>query len=622
MESISKSTRDPSSQSNPHEISISHVDFDLRIDFPTKSVKGHADLTLKVHDSNATKLILDATTLKINSATDLSDNETLKVSVSELNKILGHAVTIDLGKKPTSDPKIRVFFESSPESSALQWFEPAQTLGKKHPYMFSQCQAIHARALIPCQDSPSVKFTFTAKVSIPKPLRALVGAILTKEETEGDLNVYHYEQKIPIPSYLFAIAAGDISYVDLSPRIRAYCEEGDLERVKYEFEPSESYLQAAEKCLTPYEWTRYDMLVLPPSFPYGGMENPCLTFLSPTIIAGDRSLMNVTIHEMTHSWIGNLVTNTSWSHFWLNEGINTYFERRVGAEIYGESSLHLATLEGYKDLENYVNMMGKEHPYTVLVTDLEGIDPDDTFSTLYYEKGYLLCLYLQELLGLDFMLFFFKEYVKQFRLKAITTTDFCDLLKAKVQEKFPADGLDKLKNVDWDGWFNKPGVAPQLPKFDHTEYNTIKELATKYYDNIDNLESLSSHHELSAGNWHTTKILIFFDILGEKITAEGKKLSESSLDWLDKQHNFSNRNAEISCKWFQLCITQGYTKVDGKIEGFLTTIGRMKFVKPLFRALIGAGRNDFAKTIYEKNKASKHSLETKLVGELLGIKSE
>ena len=620
----SKSPIDVSSLSNPHEVSISHMDLDLHIDFPTKSVRGYADLTLKIQDpDHSTKLVLDVTTLKIKSVTDLSDNQALKTSLAEPNKILGTAFTIELGKKYTESdkPKLRIAFETVPEATALQWLDPSQTLGKKHPYMFSQCEEIHARSLIPCQDTPAVKFTFTAKVSVPKPLRALIGGILIKEETDGELNVYHYEQKIPIPSYLFAIAGGDISYVDISPRIRAYSEEGYLERAKFEFEPAEKFIQVAEELLTPYEWTRYDLLILPPSFPFGGMENPCLTFLSPTIIAGDRSLINVMIHELTHSWIGNLVTNINWSHFWLNEGINVYHERRVAAAIYGEESLHLASLEGLKALESYVKIIGENHPFSVLITNLEGIDPDEAFSVLYYEKGYFLCLYLEQLLGLDFMKSFFKEYVKTFRLKSVTTDDFLTLLKAKVQEKFSVDGLEKLKQVDWDGWFHKPGIIPQLPKLDYTEYNVVKALATEYFNNLGSLEKLASHEELSSGNWHTIKVLIFFDIVGEMVKSEKKKIDESVFDWLDNKHKFSDRNAEIACKWFQLCITQGYTKVDAKIEAFLTTIGRVKFVKPLFKALVEAGRIDFAKRIYEKNKGSKHSLELKLIGDMLAVKS-
>ena len=623
METLSKVPKDVSSQSNPHEISISHMDLDILIDFPNKSVKGHADLTLKIQDPNSTRLVLDVTTLKIKSVTDLSDNQALKTSLAEPNKILGTAFTIELGKKYTESdkPKLRIAFETVPEATALQWLDPSQTLGKKHPYMFSQCEEIHARSLIPCQDTPAVKFTFTAKVSVPKPLRALIGGILIKEETDGELNVYHYEQKIPIPSYLFAIAGGDISYVDISPRIRAYCEEGYLEQSKYEFEPADKLLQAAEELLTPYEWIRYDVLVLPPSFPFGGMENPCLTFLSPTLLAGDRSLINVMIHEMTHSWIGNLVTNANWSHFWLNEGINVYYERRVGAALYGDDHLQLASIEGLKDLEGYVKGIGEQHPYSVLVTNLEGIDPDDAYSSLYYEKGYFLCLYLEQLLGLEFMGYFFKEYVKTFRLKSITTDNFLDLLKAKVQEKFPEDGLEKLKQVDWDGWLYKPGVLPQQPKLDYTEYNVVKALATEYFNNLDNPEKLASHEELSSGKWETIKVLLFFEVFGELVKNDKKKISESTLDWLDNKYKFSDRNAEIACKWFQLCITQGYTKVDAKIEAFLTTIGRMKFVRPLFKALTDSGRTDFAKSIYEKNKGSKHSLELKLIGDMLAVKA-
>lgn len=618
-QNLSINQKDSSSHSNPEEISISHVDFNLRVDFKTKTIGGYADLTLQINDPTRSKLILDITTLKIESVTDLSDGKPLKYSFSELNKILGYALTIELARSYSDleKPKIRIVFATAPEASALQWLEPSQTLGKKHPYMFSQCEEIHARSLIPAQDTPGVKFTFSAKIAVEKPLRALLGGILVKEESEGDFNVFYYEQKIPISSYLFAVAAGDISYVDISPRIRVYSEEGYLEKSKYEFEPAEQFLKTAEDILTPYEWTRYDMLVLPPSFPFGGMENPCLTFLSPTVLAGDRSLVSVVIHEMTHSWIGNLVTNATWSHFWINEGINVYHERKVIEEIYGESVYNLEVLQGLKKLEAYIRNIGEKHPFTILVTNLEGIDPDDAFSPLYYEKGFFLCLYLEQLFGREFMKYFFKEYVKEFRLQAITSNDFYDFLKEKVEEKLLEEGLEKLKKVDWDAWFHQPGCLPQPPKLEYKDYTAVKELAQKFFENLDNIEKLAGHDELVAGKWPTVKVVLFFEVLAELIRAEKKKIDTKALDWLDQQYKFSDRNAEIACKWFELCILQGYTGVDAKLEQFLTTIGRMKFVKPLFAGLVQAGRLEFAKSIYNKNVGFKHSLEIKLIGDLL-----
>ncbi|MEE6519831.1 hypothetical protein FKM82_017582, partial [Ascaphus truei] len=214
---------------------------------------------------------------------------------------------------------VGICYETSPKSSALQWLTPEQTAGKKHPYLFSQCQATHCRTIVPCQDAPSVKFTYYCQVSIPKELVALMSAI-----NDGDIpdpedckrKIYRFRQNVPIPSYLIALVVGAVEGRKLGPRTVVWTEKELMDASAYEFAETEKMLKHAEDLVGPYVWERYDLLILPPSFPYGGMENPCLTFVTPTVLAGDRSLASVIAHEISHSWTGNLVTNKTWEHFW------------------------------------------------------------------------------------------------------------------------------------------------------------------------------------------------------------------------------------------------------------------------------------------------------------------
>lgn len=311
-------------------------------------------------------------------------------------------ISLPIALSKNQEVVIEISFETSPKSSALQWLTPEQTSGKEHPYLFSQCQAIHCRAILPCQDTPSVKLTYSAEVSVPKELVALMSAIRDGEAPDPEdpsRKIYRFSQKVPIPCYLIALVVGALESRQIGPRTLVWSEKEQVEKSAYEFSETESMLKIAEDLGGPYVWGQYDLLVLPPSFPYGGMENPCLTFVTPTLLAGDKSLSNVIAHEISHSWTGNLVTNKTWDHFWLNEGHTVYLERHICGRLFGEKFRHFHALGGWGELQNSIKTFGDTHPFTKLVVDLTNVDPDVAYSSVPYEKGFALLFYLEQLLG-------------------------------------------------------------------------------------------------------------------------------------------------------------------------------------------------------------------------------
>uniref|UniRef100_A0A2I3H787 Leukotriene A4 hydrolase n=1 Tax=Nomascus leucogenys TaxID=61853 RepID=A0A2I3H787_NOMLE len=396
------------------------------------------------------------------------NGQEVKYALGERQSYKGSPMEISLpiALSKNQEIVIEISFETSPKSSALQWLTPEQTSGKEHPYLFSQCQAIHCRAILPCQDTPSVKLTYTAEV--------------------------------PIPCYLIALVVGALESRQIGPRTLVWSEKEQVEKSAYEFSETESMLKIAEDLGGPYVWGQYDLLVLPPSFPYGGMENPCLTFVTPTLLAGDKSLSNVIAHEISHSWTGNLVTNKTWDHFWLNEGHTVYLERHICGRLFGEKFRHFNALGGWGELQNSVKTFGETHPFTKLVVDLTDVDPDVAYSSVPYEKGFALLFYLEQLLGgPEIFLGFLRAYVEKFSYKSITTDDWKDFLYSYFKDK-----VDVLNQVDWNAWLYSPGLPPIKPNYDMTLTNACIALSQRWIIakeddlnsfNATDLKDLSSH---------------------------------------------------------------------------------------------------------------------------------
>ncbi|MEP7271502.1 MAG: M1 family aminopeptidase/hydrolase, partial [Acidobacteriota bacterium] len=394
---MSTVARDVHSYSNPDKVKVTHVDLDLEVLFDRKVLKGTATHRLErvAASAAAPALLLDTRGLVIEKAETSSDGTTFQpaeFSLGTANAILGAPLEIKL---PAAATTVRVTYESTPGAAGLQWLEPPQTAGKKHPYLFTQSEPILARSWIPLQDTPGVRQTYAARIRTPVGLRAVMSA-------ENDPNAapngeYRMRMTQAIPSYLIALAVGDIAFRSLGQRTGVYAEPSVVDAAAREFADTEKMVETGEKLYGPYRWERYDILVLPPSFPLGGMENPRLTFATPTVIAGDKSLVSLIAHELAHSWSGNLVTNATWSDFWLNEGFTTYFERRIIEEVYGRPRAEMEAVLGRQDLERELKEMDDRDE--LLVVDLAGRDPDDGLTHVPYEKGALFLRQLEETWG-------------------------------------------------------------------------------------------------------------------------------------------------------------------------------------------------------------------------------
>lgn len=514
---------------------------------------------------------------------------------------------------PNETTEIQIDYETTEKCTAIQWLEPSQTAGKVHPYLFTQCQAIHCRSILPCQDTPGVKMTYNASVKVPDGMTALMSAVPAGKTQD----VFAFEQKIAIPSYLLALAVGEIVGVKVGPRSTVWSEPSVVNQAAWEFEETEDFVSAGESFLTPYCWGVYDLLVLPASFPYGGMENPCLTFVTPTLLAGDRTLVDVVAHEIAHSWMGNLVTTKNWEHFWLNEGFTVFIERKITSRIGGEAVRCFNAIIGLQHLKDSVDhLCSSGHPeYTCLCPKLEGVDPDDVFSSVPYEKGFNLLFYLEKLVGGPAVFEpFVKAYVIEYSHKvmifnqAITTAEFKSFLFSYFTRFENGAKIALLEGVDWDSWFHKPGMPPIDNQFDRELVKDCEHLVEQWTKAIE-----------PTVDWNvmnTNQRVMFFDLLISKAP-----LSLPTLASLNTKYTLSaNNNAEVKFKWQSLCLASGDTSIFPHVIQFITGVGRMKFVRPLYRALFACkGGQDLARQTFIKHRTFYHPICANMVAKDLGV---
>jgi len=551
--------KDIHSFGNPDESRVRHVELDLTVDFDKKKLRGAATLAL---EPAGRRLVLDTRELNVQRVNGSAAGFRLGGSV----KHLGAPLEIELAAGTRS---VLIEYETSPEASGLQWLSPAQTAGKRHPFLFSQSQAIHARSWIPLQDSPGVRVSYSARIHAPVPLNALMSAARVRDG--------HFHLAQPVPAYLIALAVGDVKFQAVSGRCGVWAEPVTLPKASREFEDVERMVAAAEKLYGPYRWGRYDILVLPPSFPFGGMENPRLTFATPTVIAGDRSLVALISHELAHSWSGNLVTNATWRDFWLNEGFTTYIERRIQEEIYGRRRSEMEFAVEVDELA--IEMKGLSPGDQKLAIDLAGRDPDDGTTQVPYVKGALMLRGLEEKYGREKFDKFVREYFDRFAFQSITTEQFLD----ELNRAFPGENVDR--------WLHEPGLPADAPKvrFD--------------------FESTPSKR------WVTQEWLHWLRSMPEGTPAA--KLAEIDASW-----DLTNSgNSEIAAAWLLMAIRAEYVPAMPRLEQFLVEVGRRKFVKPLFEALVKtqAGRKR-AEAIYRKARPGYHPITQTTVDAILAGK--
>jgi leukotriene-A4 hydrolase len=561
-----------------------HIHLNWTIDFAQKSIVGHIDLTLVVLQACDT-IILDSRDIIVSSVT--SSGQSLPHSFGQEHAALGvplHITVQSLFLRAGDTVEIRVNYRTTARSPALQWLEPSQTAGGQHPYLFSQCQAIHCRSLAPLQDSPSVKATYSSTVTVPASMRALMSAVCsnldgrTPSSGAQDTISFCFEQKIPVPSYLIAIVVGDLAFADIGPRSRVWSEPGQLQAAASEFAETERFLQLGEELLTPYVWGRYDLLLLPPSFPYGGMENPCLTFVTPTLLAGDRSLVGVVAHEIAHSWTGNLVTAATWEHFWLNEGFTVMIERKILGKMYGESRFSFEALEGRHSMKNSVDAYGCEHCFTQLVPSLDGIDPDDAFSSIPYEKGFNFLNFLQEAVGgAKYFDPWLKQWVTDQAYKSVTTNDFITHFTSFFKHADVGPQVDRamFEAFDWGAWLLKPGMPDddQMPILDKSEAAAAETLAAQLLDPSIPVDSDAMK------SWFSGQICHMLDVL-----LTSKRMTRAHFLVVDTAYALScHSNSEIRFRSLRLGLQCGAEEVLGSALKFVTSQGRMKYIRPLYR---------------------------------------
>ena len=590
---------DPHSYSRPEEAVTRHLDLILKVDFHTKILTGKA--RWKIDHKNASRIIFDTKDLNIQktSITDHNGGEKeTKFSLSKPDELLGQALTVNI--EPTTE-YVTIEYTTSPASGALLWLSKDQTSGKQLPFLFTQGQAIYTRSWIPCQDSPGIRFTYKATVSVPPGHLALMSAKNPQEKTVD--GVYEFDMELPIPPYLMALAVGDLVYEPISKRCGVYAEPDMSDRAFIEFEGTEAMIKATEALYGPYPWGMYDILVLPPSFPFGGMENPRLTFVTPTIIAGDRSLVSLIAHELAHSWSGNLVTNATWDDFWLNEGVTTYIERRIMEAVNGKDYADMLAEIGYQDLEFDVQDLGPQSPMTHLKLTLKGKDPDEGSNDIAYEKGAYFLTLLEQTAGRERFDEFLKLYFSTFRFKTITTAEFITFLNKNLIEKYSIA-------VNIEPWINGPGIPENCPRMHSQRFERVNA-------SIQNLKSgerpsLASVREWSAHEW------IHF------IRHLPKNLDDAMMKRLDYSYNFSDsENAEIQAAWYELAIQNGYSQnILPQIEAFLVKVGRRKFLVPIYRAFMSRGQKAIAEKIYAKARPGYHAVSSGTIDKILDWKAD
>jgi aminopeptidase N len=599
-QALTMKANDVHSFAKPQEAVVTHLEWDADVNFETKIITAKASLTIKKSD-DAEKIILDIKDLQIDRVTLGTEEDKVDFQIGDEKAHMGRPLTIRLEK---NTELVNIYYKTSPTAEAVQWLSPVQTAGKTSPFLFTQSQAILARSWVPIQDSPGIRFTYNATVQVPQGLLALMSAENPKEKSiDGK---YSFTMKQPIPAYLLALAVGDVTYQSISNRSGVYAEPSVIEKAAYEFGELESMIQAAESLYGKYQWEVYDIIVLPPSFPFGGMENPRLTFATPTILAGDRSLTSLVAHELAHSWSGNLVTNATWNDFWLNEGFTVYFEQRIMEVLYGREYSEMLAALSMQDLEEEVaQMMADGHSAdTHLKLELTDRNPDDGMNSIAYDKGYLFLRSLEEKVGREVFDGFLKEYFSVNAFKVMTTEVFIEYLNTNLFEK---NGIEIDESI-YQAWIYGEGLPVNKPQPTSDKFAKVSEA-------MDLFLSGTTASELPTADWSSHEWLHFVRSIPQETSLE-------QMAALDQEYGFSSTgNSEVLTAWLVQAIDHQYEVAYVNLEYFLVNAGRRKFLTPLYGAMIKTEAGTaMANSIYEKARPNYHFVSTSTIDEMLDWK--
>ena len=590
---------DPHSYAQPEKARVTHVSLDLVPDFTSKRISGMARLAVQ-KAANADSVVLDIRDLEITSVKS-STGDSLGYNIGPAKEFLGSPLSIAL---PQNSDTIVVAYRTSPDAAAVQWLSAEQTAGGKTPFLFTQGEAILTRTWVPTQDGPGIRQTYDAAVHVPAGMNAVMSAEhvgIGGEKDSAGLSVYRFRMTHPIPPYLIALAVGDIAFRPIGKNTGVYAEPSVVDKAASEFVEVDKMIAAAEKLYGPYRWGRYDLLVLPPSFPYGGMENPTLTFATPTVLAGDRSLVSLVAHELAHSWSGNLVTNATWNDFWLNEGFTTYIETRIMEELRGKDYADMLRRLGRQDMENGVTEAGgAQAADTRLHLDLANRDPDAGMNDIAYEKGAAFLQTVESVVGRERLDKFLREYFDHFAFQPMSS----DRMLAYMKEHLLSP--DEAQKVNVQAWIYEPGIPANIPPIESNAFAAVEQ-------QIGGWKAGGAASALSTKNWSTQEWLHFLRALPDTIPA-------SRLAELDSTFKLSQSgNSEILFEWLRIAIRNRYQPAFAALEHFLTSQGRRKFVAPLYADL---AKTDWGKPmamrIYARARPTYHSVSTGTIDKTLG----
>ncbi|HIN41398.1 MAG TPA: M1 family peptidase [Flavobacteriales bacterium] len=584
-----KKATDHHSYSKPEVAVVKHLDWSAIVDFDSRIISATASYDINTSNT-ADEIIFDIRELDIESIT--VDGVKSTFTIGEEQEFIGSPLKISI----TPDAKkVSISYKTQPGADAFLWVEG------ENPFLFTQSQAILARTWIPCQDSPGIRFTYNASVDVPKGLMALMSAV--NPTTKTDDGHYDFVMDQPIPSYLLALAVGDVEFRSVGEHTGVYATPDLIDAAEYEFAEMEDLLVAAESLYGKYAWERYDLLVLPAAFPFGGMENPRLTFATPTIIAGDRSLVSLVAHELAHSWSGNLVTNSTWDDFWLNEGFTVYFEQRIMESVYGRDISEMLASLSYRGLVNEVSVIMDLNPNdTHLRLHLQGRNPDDGMTAIAYDKGYLFLRMIEETVGRSEFDSFIAEYFSKHAFTVMDTDNFIEYLEDNLLQ----DATIREK-VNLTAWIDGAGLPDNCPVIQSDRITAVDEAVAQWS------EGELSTDDLAWENWLYQERYRFMKNIPESV-------SVAKLDELNKTFSISSTgNNEVLFAWLEQAILKHHTESYPRLETFLVNVGRRKFLTPLYKAMLDTDQTEMAHNIYSLARPNYHSVATGTMDELLGV---
>ncbi len=590
---------DEHSYAEPDKVVVRDLGLDLRIDFERRELRGTADLALTWHDRKHRRLVLDTRDLTIERVLGKRADgpwRRLKWTLGERDPIFGQALTIDMRRAYDS---VRVRYRTSPEASGLQWLAPSMTAGGRLPFLFSQSQAIHARSWVPLQDTPGVRYTYTANIETDPSLMVLMSA---DNDPDGARDgKYQFRMRQPISSYLMAIAAGDLVFKPISARAGVWAEPATVDAALAEFADTERMIEVAESLYGPYRWERYDLLILPPSFPFGGMENPRLSFITPTVIVGDRSLVSLIAHELAHSWSGNLVTNASWKDMWLNEGFTSYVENRLVEALFGEEQAAMENLISQEGLRAELAELAPERQRLVL-PPLPGADPDEALTDVAYIKGQWFLVFLEQRFGRERFDPFLRAWFDAKAFRSVSSDDFIAFLRAELLPQAP----EAVSEDELQAWLYGPGVPDSAPAAGSSRFAHVDAQRQRW------LDQQITAAQIDAEGWITQEWVRFIEGLPQ--TLPGERLVE-----LDAAFAFTaSANGEILQRWYPLAERSGYFEARPAIAAFLKRIGRRKLIMPTYQALAATPDGlAFARSVFAEARPGYHPITTASVEAVL-----